>query len=64
MNSKCINNDKGVEMEYFGTRRKISQLTMMYKLSCGLMNLNTYNLLIPSQETRTQNSHKFKYRVP
>ena len=37
---------------------------MMYKLSRGLLNLNTENLLIPSQETRTRNSHIFKYRVP
>ena len=36
----------------------------MYKLSRGLLNLNTENLLIPSQETRTRNSHAFKYRVP
>ena len=37
---------------------------MMYKLSPGLLKLNTENLLIPSQETRTRNSHIFKYRVP
>ena len=46
------------------TRRKYIRLSMMYKLSRGLLNLDTENVLIPSQETRTRNSHIFKYRVP
>ena len=55
---------KDLEWNTLESRRKITRLTVMYKLSRGLLDLNTDNLPIPSQETRTQNSHKFKYRVP
>lgn len=35
----------------------------MYKLSRGLLDLNTDELLVPSQELRTRDSDQFKYRV-
>ena len=54
---------KELDWDTLETRRKCTRLSMMYKLSRGLLNLNTENVL-PSQEIRTRNSHKFKYRVP
>ncbi|CAB4025778.1 Hypothetical predicted protein, partial [Paramuricea clavata] len=55
---------KELDWDTLETRRKRTRLCMMYKLSRGLLNLNTENVLVPSQETRTRNSHTFKYRVP
>ena len=55
---------KELDWDTLETRRKCTRLSMMYKLSRGLLKLNTENVLIPSQEIRTRNSHKFKYRVP
>lgn len=46
------------------SRRKISRLSILYKLSLGLLNLNTENVLTASRETRTSHSNTFKYRVP
>lgn len=43
------------------SRRKVSHLSMLYELSRGLLNLNTDNVLTPSQETRTRISNKFKW---
>ncbi|CAB4016686.1 Hypothetical predicted protein, partial [Paramuricea clavata] len=53
---------KELDWDTLETRRKHTRLCMMYKLSRGLLNLNAENVLVPSQETRTRNSHTFKYR--
>lgn len=55
---------KELDWDTLASRRKVSRLSMLYKLSRGILNLKTENVLIPSQETRTRNSSKFKYRVP
>ena len=47
-----------------GTRRKKNRLTLMYKLSHNLVDINTEEHLIPNSEKRTRNSHAFKYRMP
>ena len=46
------------------TRRKKSRLTLTYKLSHNLVDINTEEHLIPNSEKRTRNSHAFKYRMP
>ena len=46
------------------TRRKKNRLTLMYKLSHNLVDINTEEHLIPNSELRTRNSHAFKYRKP
>ena len=46
------------------TRRKKKSLTLLYKLSHNLVNINTEEHLIPKREKRTRNSHGFKYRMP
>ena len=46
------------------TRRKKNRLTLMYKLSHNLVDINTEEHLIPNSEKRTRNSHAFKYRMP
>ena len=46
------------------TRRKKNRLTLMYKLSHNLVDINTEEHLIPNSELRTRNSHAFKYRMP
>ena len=46
------------------TRRKKNRLTLMYKLSHNLVDINTKEHLIPKSELRTRNSHAFKYRMP
>ena len=46
------------------TRRKKKRLTLMYKLSHNLVDINTEEHLIPKREKRTRNSHGFKYRMP
>ena len=46
------------------TRRKKNRLTLMYKLSHNLVDINTEEHLIPNSEKRTHNSHAFKYRMP
>ena len=40
------------------------RLTLMYKLSHNLVDINTEEHLIPNSELRTRNSHAFKYRMP
>ena len=45
-------------------RRKKNRLTLMYKLSHNLVDINTQEHLIPNSEKRTRNSHAFKYRMP
>ena len=39
------------------TRRKKNRLTLMYKLSHNLVDINTEEHLIPNSEKRTRNSH-------
>ena len=46
------------------TRRKKKSLTLLYKLSHNLVDINTEEHLIPKREKRTRNSHGFKYRMP
>ena len=46
------------------TKRKKNRLTLMYKLSHNLVDINTEEHLIPNSEKRTRNSHVFKYRMP
>ena len=46
------------------TRRKKNRLTLMYKLSHNLVDINTEEHLIPNSELRTRNSNAFKYRMP
>ena len=46
------------------TRRKKNRLTLIYKLSHNLVDINTEEHLIPNSELRTRNSHAFKYRMP
>ena len=41
------------------TRRKKNRLTLMYKLSHNLVDVNTKEHLIPNSEKRTRNSHVF-----
>ena len=43
------------------TRRKKNRLTLIYKLSHNLVDINTEEHLIPNSELRTRNSHAFKY---
>ena len=43
------------------TRRKKNRLTLMYKLSHNLVDINTEEHLIPNSEKRTCNSHAFNY---
>ena len=45
------------------TRRKKNRLSLMYKLSHNLVDINTGEHLIPNSEKRTRNSHAFKYRM-
>jgi hypothetical protein len=45
-------------------RRKKARLTMMYKMSHNLLDMNLENHLVPHTETRTRGSHPFKFRVP
>ena len=39
------------------------RLTLMYKLSHNLININTDKYLVLHTETRTRGSHPFKYRA-
>jgi hypothetical protein len=41
-------------------RRKKARLTMMYKMSHNLLDVNLEDHLIPRTETRTRGSHSFK----
>jgi hypothetical protein len=44
--------------------RKKARLTMMYKMSHNLLDMNLEDHLIPHTETRKRSSHSFKFRVP
>ena len=46
------------------TRRRLSRLTLMYKLTHGLIDIDTRKYLIQHSESRTRGSHQFKFRVP
>ena len=46
------------------TRRRQSRLTLMYKLTHGLIDIDTRKYLIQHSEIRTRKSHQFKFRVP
>ena len=46
------------------TRRRKSRLTLMYKLTHGLIDIDTRKYLIQHSECRTRGSHQFKFRVP
>ena len=46
------------------TRRRQSRLTLMYKLTHGLIDINTRKYLIQHSESRTRGSHQFKFRMP
>ena len=43
---------------------KKNRLTLMYKLSHNLVDINTEEHLIPNSKLRQHNSHAFKYRLP
>ena len=45
-------------------RRKKNRLSLMYKLSHNLVDVNTEQHLIPNSEMRTRKSHSLKYRIP
>ena len=51
-------------LEPLQTRRKLSRLCMMYKFIPGLVDLNIHNYLQFSTETRTRNSHAYKFQKP
>ncbi|CAB4037319.1 Hypothetical predicted protein, partial [Paramuricea clavata] len=50
--------------ESLEVRRKKARLTLLYKLSRNLVDVETNNYLLVNNETRTRGSHSFKYRVP
>ena len=45
------------------TRRWQSRLTLMYKLTHGLIDIDSREYLIQHSESRTRGSHQFKFRV-
>ena len=51
-------------MGHIRNKKKENRLTLMYKLSHDLVDINTEEHLIPNSEKRTRNSHAFKYRMP
>ena len=46
------------------TRRWQSRLTLMYKITHGLIDIDSREYLIQHSESRTRGSHQFKFRVP
>ena len=46
------------------TRRRQSRLTLMYRLTHGLIDIDSREYLIQHSESRTRRSHQFKFRVP
>ena len=62
-NSKCDRHVIWSEMGHIRNKTK-NRLTLMYKLSHNLVDINTEEHLIPNSEIRTLNSHAFKYRMP
>ena len=51
-------------LEPLETRRKLNRLCMMNKIIHGLVDLNIHNYLQFSKETRTRNSHAYKFQTP
>ena len=45
-------------------RRRLSRLTLMYKLTHGLIDIDTRKYLIQHSESRTRGSHQLKFRMP
>ena len=45
------------------TRRRQPRLTLMYKLTRGLIDIDSREYLIQHSESRTRGSHQFKFRV-
>ena len=46
------------------TRRRQSRLTLMYKLTHGLIDIDTRKYLIQHSESPTRGTHQFKFCVP
>ena len=46
------------------TRRRQSRLTLMYKLTHGLIDIDSREYLIQHSESHTRGSHQLKFRVP
>ncbi|XP_068758077.1 uncharacterized protein [Montipora capricornis] len=46
------------------TRRRQARLTLMYKLTHGLIDINTRKYLIQHPESHTRGTRQFKFRVP
>ena len=46
------------------TRRRQFRLTLVYKLTHGLIDIDSRKYLIHHPESRTKGSHQFKFRVP
>ena len=46
------------------TRRRQSRLALMYKLTHGLIDIDSREELIQRSDSRTRGSHQFKFRVP
>ena len=55
---------KDLNWESLEVRRKKARLTLLYKLSRNLVDVETNNYLLVNNETRTRGSHSYKYRVP
>ena len=55
---------KDLEWDTLETRRRKSRLTLMYKLTHGLIDIDTRKYLIQHSQCRTRGSHQFKFRVP
>ena len=55
---------KDIGWDTLEIRRKKARLTMMYKMSHNLLDMNLEDHLIPHTETRKRSSHSFKFRVP
>ena len=46
------------------TRRRQSRLTFMYKLTYGLIDIDSREYLIQHSESHTRGSHQFKFCMP
>ena len=55
---------KELNWDTLETRRKKARLTLVYKLSHKLININTDSHLIPHPKTQTRGSHPRKYFIP
>ena len=43
-------------------RRSMTQLTLLYKMSCGQIHIDVNTYLRPLTELRTRESHNYRYR--